>query len=66
MDTHLDTNQSLELSEVIKHTVKLVKKDKKSLVVVYMVDFNIFEAVPTHWCDEKYDGWQEIVRVCAG
>tara|TARA_B100000902_G_C26754467_1_gene642593 strand:+ start:380 stop:580 length:201 start_codon:yes stop_codon:yes gene_type:complete len=66
LDTIIDTKQALELSEVIQHTLELVKKDKKSLVVVYMVDLNIFESVPTHWCDEKYDGWREIVRVCAG
>lgn len=66
MDTIIDTKQALELSEVIQNTIELVKKDKKALVIVYMVDFKIFEAVPLHWCDEKYDGWEEIVKVSAG
>jgi hypothetical protein len=65
LETIIDTKQALKLSEVLQHTIELVKKDSKSLVVVYMVDFKIFEAVPLHWCDERFDGWEEIVRVCA-
>lgn len=66
MDTIIDTNQAQELSEIIQQTIKLVNKDKKELVVVYIIDFNIFEAVPANWCDQKFEGWKEIVRVCAG
>tara|TARA_Y100000287_G_scaffold84554_1_gene67185 strand:- start:959 stop:1159 length:201 start_codon:yes stop_codon:yes gene_type:complete len=66
LDTIIDTNQAHELSEIIQQTIELVNKDKKELVVVYIIDFNIFEAVPAKWCDQKFEGWKEIVRVCAG
>lgn len=66
MDTIIDTKQAHELSAVIEQAVELVKKDKKDRVVVYIIDFNIFEAVPANWCEEQFKGWKEIVRVCAG
>jgi len=66
LDTYLDTNQSLELSEVIKHTTELVIKDKQDRVIIYLDQLDIFESIPAKWKDIEEYNWAIICKVCAG